>query len=59
MRCRRGVAGQRLSARGSRGARGQSTVEFALVFPFFLLLFLGMIELGNAWLPVAAPAPAE
>ena len=60
MRCWRGVAGRRpgVRGRGPGGARGQSTVEFALVFPFFLLLFLGMIELGNAWMASSAAAAA-
>ena len=26
--------------------RGQSVVEFALVFPIFILLFIGLIELA-------------
>jgi Flp pilus assembly protein TadG len=30
--------------RGERGERGQSLVEFALIFPIFILLFIGLIE---------------
>ncbi|MBK7972188.1 MAG: pilus assembly protein [Deltaproteobacteria bacterium] len=29
--------------------RGQATLELAIFLPFFLLLLLGSIELGNAW----------
>ncbi len=29
--------------------RGQATLELAVFLPFFLLLLLGAIELGNAW----------
>jgi Flp pilus assembly protein TadG len=32
-----------------RSPRGQATVELAVFLPFFLLLLLGAIELGNAW----------
>ena len=32
----------------SRKERGQSLVEFALVLPFLLMLFLGIAELGSA-----------
>jgi hypothetical protein len=32
------------------GASGQSLIEFAIVLPFFLLLVLGVIEVGNALL---------
>ncbi len=38
--------------------RGQSTIEFAFVLPFFLLLFLAMIELGIAWSASSATAAA-
>ncbi len=31
-----------------RGERGQSIVEFALVLPFLMMLFLGIAELGSA-----------
>jgi|WetSurMetagenome_2_1015567.scaffolds.fasta_scaffold930775_1 Flp pilus assembly protein TadG len=31
---------------GGRGSRGQSLVEFALVFPVFVLLLAGMIDFG-------------
>lgn len=41
-----------------RRGRGQSTIEFSLVFPLFLLLFLGMLELGNAWMASSAAAAA-
>lgn len=30
--------------------RGQSLVEFALVVPILLLLLLGLVELGRAWM---------
>lgn len=44
---------------GSLGAtRGQATLEFAFVLPFFLLLFLAMIELGIAWSASSAAAAA-
>ena len=46
---RRGTArgsGRRLR---SRRDGGQSLVEFALVLPFFLVLFFGIVEFGNAW----------
>ncbi len=33
---------------GSRRERGQSLVEFALVLPFLIMLFLGIAELGSA-----------
>lgn len=29
--------------------RGQATLELAVFLPFFLLLLLGSVELGNAW----------
>jgi len=31
----------------ARGDRGQSLVEFALVFPIFLLLLFGLIDIGR------------
>ena len=31
-----------------RGARGQAVVEFALVLPFMVLLFFGLIDVGRA-----------
>ena len=31
-----------------RGARGQAVVEFALVLPFLVLLFFGLIDVGRA-----------
>ena len=46
---------RRLAARSTWRARsggrdkGQSMVEFALVVPFFLVLFFGIVEFGNAW----------
>ena len=36
--------GSWLSRPAGRGSRGQSLVEFALVFPIFLLLLFGIIE---------------
>lgn len=39
---RRGAA----HGRGRRRDRGQTLVEFSLVFPVFILLFFGMIEFG-------------
>ncbi len=33
-----------------RGDRGQGLVEFALVIPILLLLMLGAVELGRAWM---------
>ncbi len=33
-----------------RSRRGQSLVEFALVVPILLLLLLGLVELGRAWM---------
>lgn len=30
--------------------RGQGLVEFALVLPLFLLLLIGTVELGRAWM---------
>ena len=43
-------ARKRVSARnGGRRDAGQSLVEFALVLPFFLVLFFGIVEFGNAW----------
>lgn len=38
----------RLRRRGNRDrARGQSLVEFALVFPLFIVLLFGLIDLGR------------
>ena len=60
--------GYKGSLRRSKGSRGQSLVEFALVFPIFFTLLLGMIEFAfvfNAILAVnyaardAALAAAE
>jgi hypothetical protein len=31
-------------------SRGQGLVEFALVVPLFLILLLGMVEFGRAWM---------
>lgn len=33
-----------MRARRNRSGRGQSLVEFALIFPIFILLFIGLIE---------------
>lgn len=49
---------RRVSAVSIRGARGQATIEFAFVLPFFLLLFLAMIEFGIAWSASSATAAA-
>ena len=35
---------RRMRDRRARGERGQSLVEFALIFPIFILLFIGLIE---------------
>lgn len=34
----------------SHATRGQGLVEFALVIPILLLLLLGLVELGRAWM---------
>ena len=34
----------------SKGEKGQSLVEFALVVPLLLLLVIGIAELGRAWM---------
>lgn len=48
---RSGCQGTRVRAsrvrRGSRKARGQALVEFALIFPVFLVLFFGVIDMGR------------
>lgn len=49
---------RRARGRWSCDQRGQSTIEFAFVLPFFLLLFLAMIELGIAWSASSAAAAA-
>jgi Flp pilus assembly protein TadG len=41
-----------------RSSRGQATIEFAIVFPIFLLLFLALLELGNAWVASSAASAA-
>lgn len=33
----------------SRRSSGQSSIELALFLPLFLLILLGMVELGHAW----------
>lgn len=38
-----------LRRRGSRAERGQSAVEFAMVFPIFILLVVGLIEFSLAF----------
>jgi Flp pilus assembly protein TadG len=38
----------RRGRRGSRACRGQSLVEFAVVFPVFILLLAGMVDFGLA-----------
>ncbi len=38
---------RRLAMRNRRGSRGQSVVEFALVLPIFLMLTVGVIDLGR------------
>ena len=48
----------RACAAASGDERGQATIEFAFVLPFFLLLFLAMIELGIAWSASSAAAAA-
>lgn len=37
----------RRAGRGSRRSRGQALVEFALVFPLFILLLFGLVDLGR------------
>lgn len=32
-----------------RSERGQTLVEFALVFPIFIFIFFGIIEVGRLW----------
>lgn len=39
---------RRLGDRTSRASRGQSLVEFALVFPFFMVVLLGVVEFSFA-----------
>jgi hypothetical protein len=41
------VATRIRSRRGRAGRRGQSLVEFALVLPIFLLLIMGVIDVGR------------
>lgn len=41
-----------------RSERGQATIEFALVLPFFLLLMLAFLELGIAWSASSTAAAA-
>lgn len=36
--------------RDATHSRGQGLVEFALVVPLFLILLLGMVEFGRAWM---------
>jgi hypothetical protein len=36
--------------RNSTHRRGQGLVEFALIVPLFLVLLLGMVEFGRAWM---------
>ncbi len=38
-----------MQATNRAAERGQATIELAVFLPFFLLLLLGAIELGNAW----------
>ena len=37
-----------LHRRGQENSRGQSLVEFALVIPLVLLMFMGIVDLGRA-----------
>jgi len=37
-----------MSRHRRRSSRGQGLVEFALVFPLFMLLLMGMVDLGRA-----------
>jgi Flp pilus assembly protein TadG len=39
---------RRFRRRGTNGSRGQAMVEFALVIPIFLLLLVGIFDLGRA-----------
>lgn len=41
--------GRRAGQRLARCRRGQSVAEFAMVLPVVMLVFLGMVELGNAY----------
>lgn len=36
--------------RDTTHSRGQGLVEFALIVPLFLVLLLGMVEFGRAWM---------
>ena len=40
------AVGARLGARRRRGVHGQATAEFALVLPFVVLLFLGLLQVA-------------
>ena len=40
--------GAGLGGRSRRGSRGQSLVEFSLVFPIIVLLVVGFVEIGRA-----------
>jgi Flp pilus assembly protein TadG len=42
----KGSSARRARRNGRDGRRGQSLVEFALVFPLFILLLAGMIDFG-------------
>src|SRR5437899_2440915 len=44
----RSEGGRALSARGSRH-QGQALVEFGLVLPILLLMFLGLVDFGRAF----------
>ena len=41
-----------------RGREGQATIEMAMIFPLFLFLFIGMLEVGNAWIASSTAAQA-
>ena len=41
-----------------RGEKGTSTLEFIVVFPFLLLIFLAGVELSRAWLTATVAANA-
>ncbi len=44
-----GAHGSMMRSPHGASERGQATIELAIFLPFFLLLLLGAIELGNAW----------
>jgi Flp pilus assembly protein TadG len=39
-----------MTGAGRDSRKGQALVEFALILPLFLLLLIGMVEFGRAWM---------